>query len=138
MLPRSRVGPGRAADRIDVKVTRIQPGRRHIDPVADSREPEARAAPEAQETPGMPDIVTQVPGGGRDIHTTLRRLGLVYYPGAMKLDFQCVTTHWNWSFMASWRGPYSWIVMLLAPVWHESGFLARGVSVSAVGKAARS
>jgi hypothetical protein len=40
----------------------------------------------------------------------------------MKLDFQCVKTHWNWGFMAPERGPYNWIVMLLAPVWPVSGF----------------
>jgi hypothetical protein len=40
----------------------------------------------------------------------------------MKLDFQRVKTHWNRGFIASWRGPYSWIVMLLTPVWPESGF----------------
>jgi NAD(P)-dependent dehydrogenase (short-subunit alcohol dehydrogenase family) len=26
-------------------------------------------------------------------------------PGTMKLDFECVKTHWNPGFMASWRGP---------------------------------
>jgi hypothetical protein len=35
----------------------------------------------------------------------------------MKLDFQCVTTHSKSSFMTSWPGPCSWIVMLLTPVW---------------------
>ena len=43
----------------------------------------------------------------------------------MKLDFQCVKTHWNRGFIASWRGPYSWIVMLLTAVWPESEFLPR-------------
>jgi hypothetical protein len=44
----------------------------------------------------------------------------------MKLGFQCVTAHSNLGFMTSWRGLCSWIVMLLTPVWPESGFLARG------------
>jgi hypothetical protein len=35
----------------------------------------------------------------------------------MKLDFQCVKTHWNRGFMTSWRGPRIGIVMLLIPVW---------------------
>jgi hypothetical protein len=45
----------------------------------------------------------------------------------MKLDFQCVTAHLNPGFMTSWRGPCSWIVMRLSPVWPESGFLTRGL-----------
>jgi hypothetical protein len=51
----------------------------------------------------------------------------------MKLGFQCVTAHSDPGFMMSWRGPGGWIVMLLAPVWPESGFLARGTSVAAAG-----
>jgi hypothetical protein len=51
-------------------------------------------------------------------------------PGGMKLDFECVKTHWNRGFIASWQGSCSWIVMLLASVWLESDFLARGLSRS--------
>jgi hypothetical protein len=51
----------------------------------------------------------------------------------VKLDFQCAGTHWNRGFTASWRGPYSWVVMLVIPVWPESGFLAGGGTVAAAG-----
>jgi hypothetical protein len=40
----------------------------------------------------------------------------------MKLDFQCVKTHWNRGFIASWRSPRGWIVVLLVLVWPESDF----------------
>jgi hypothetical protein len=33
--------------------------------------------------------------------------------------------------MTSWRGPHTWIVMLVTPVWPESGFLARDTLVAA-------
>jgi hypothetical protein len=51
----------------------------------------------------------------------------------VKLDFQRVKTHWNRGFTCILPGPHIWIVMLLPPVWPESGFLAHGTSVATVG-----
>jgi hypothetical protein len=51
----------------------------------------------------------------------------------MKLGFQCVTAHSNPGFIYVLASPRGWIVMLLTPLWPESGFLARGISVAAAG-----
>jgi sigma-70-like protein len=56
-------GPGRAADRDDVEVSRIGPGRCHIVPVAGGRPQGPCAAPGARVTPGMPGTAAAAPGG---------------------------------------------------------------------------
>jgi hypothetical protein len=55
-------------------------------------------------------------------------------PGAVKLDFRCVRTHWNRGFICVPAGPYIWIVILLTPMWPESGFLVRGTQSQPLAK----
>src|SRR5882724_10229603 len=70
--PGSDAGPGRAADRDDVEVSRIGPGRCHIVPAADGRPPRSCAAPGARVTPGMPGIAAAAPGAGSQAHPAVR------------------------------------------------------------------
>ncbi len=53
--------------------------------------------------------------------------------GVMKLGFQCARTRWNLGFMCVSAGTLSWAVMLLSPVWPESGF-CRGLVEAGVSR----
>ncbi len=63
MRPGSPTGSGLTADRRDVNVSRIGPGRCHIAPVAGRREQGPSATPEAEVTPGTPDASHRTAAG---------------------------------------------------------------------------